>query len=150
AADWPQWRGPDRTDVSKETGLLKDWPKEGPKLAWTYREAGVGFSGMAVVGDRLYTMGGWAGKEYLFALDLKTQQRLWAAEVGAFYTNGYGDGPRCTPTVDGDRAYGMGGQGDLVCVNVADGKVVWKKSMRKDLKGDMMSGWGHSESPLVD
>ena len=70
AADWPQWRGPDRTDISKETGLLKDWPKDGPKLLWTYRDAGIGFSGMAVVGDRLYSMGAWDGKEHVFAVDV--------------------------------------------------------------------------------
>src|SRR5437763_948964 len=100
--DWPQWRGPDRTDVSKETGLLKEWPKGGPKLLWTSHEAGLGFSGMAVVGDRLYTMAASDGKEQVLAIDLKTQKRAWAQEVGPMFSEGRGDGPRCTPTVDGD------------------------------------------------
>src|SRR5437016_943220 len=117
AADWPQWRGPDRTDISKETGLLREWPKDGPKLLWTYRDAGVGYSGMAVVGDRLYTMGSWDNKEFLFAVDLKTQKRLWATEIGPLLTNGYGDGPRGTPTVDGEFVYGVSGRGHVVCLH---------------------------------
>src|SRR5205823_8396441 len=82
AADWPQWQGPDRTNVAHETGLLKSWPPGGPKLLWTFREAGIGFSGPAVAGDRLYTMGAENNKEYLYALDLPTQKKLWSAEVG--------------------------------------------------------------------
>src|SRR4051794_18088216 len=82
-ADWPAWRGPDRTDVSKETGLLKTWPDGGPELLWTFDEAGVGYSGPAVVGEFLYTMGADHGKEYLYALDLKTRKKAWSAEVGA-------------------------------------------------------------------
>src|SRR6266851_4477543 len=71
AADWTQWRGPNRDDVSQETGLLKEWPKEGPKLLWTCEEAGIGFSGPAIVGDRLYSMGSDDKKEYVFAVDVK-------------------------------------------------------------------------------
>src|SRR5712692_4174909 len=70
AADWPQFRGPDRDGVSKETGLLKNWPKDGPKLLWTYSNAGVGYSGPAIVGDRLYTIGARGNTEYVIALDL--------------------------------------------------------------------------------
>src|SRR5580704_12100500 len=87
SADWPQFRGPDRDDVSKETGLLKTWPKEGPPLLWTYANAGVGYSGPALVGDRLYTMGARGDSEYVFALDLKaapdkTVKELWSAKIG--------------------------------------------------------------------
>src|SRR5688500_12031284 len=71
AADWPQFRGPNRDGVSKETGLLQEWPKEGPRLLWTFDQAGVGYSGPSVVGDRLYTTGGRGDSEYVFALDLK-------------------------------------------------------------------------------
>jgi outer membrane protein assembly factor BamB len=149
AADWPQWRGPDRTDISKETGLLKEWPKDGPKLLWTYRDAGVGFSGMAVVGDRLYSMGAWDGKEHVFAVDLTTQKQLWSVEVGKMYTEGHGDGPRCTPTVDCDLVYALGGEGNLVCVKAGGGEKVWSKDLVKDLGGSR-PGWGYTESPLVD
>jgi outer membrane protein assembly factor BamB len=150
AADWPQWRGPDRTDVSKETGLLKTWPKEGPKLLWTYADAGVGFSGPAIVGERLFTLGGRGDSEYVFALNTKTGKQEWATAIGPLFENGYGDGPRSTPTVDGDLLYVLGGQGNLVCVETTTGKKRWQVSMQTDLKGEMMSGWGYSESPLVD
>ncbi|GIW82670.1 MAG: hypothetical protein KatS3mg105_4477 [Gemmatales bacterium] len=142
AGDWPQWRGPDRTDVSKETGLLKTWPKNGPKLLWTYQEAGVGYSGPAIVGDVMYTMGADDTSEYVFALDLKTRKRLWSTKIGPRFRNGYGDGPRSTPTVAGDLVFALGGQGNLVCVKKADGAIVWQKSMQRDLGGRMMSGWG--------
>ena len=153
AADWPQWQGPDRDNVSKDTGLLKTWPKDGPKLLWTYQNAGVGFSGPAVVGDRLYTLGDRNSTEYVLALDVKTGNEVWADEVGPYLSNGstegYGFGPRSTPTVDGDALYALGSQGTLVCVTT-DGKPVWKVSLQQDLHGQMMSGWGWSESPLVD
>jgi outer membrane protein assembly factor BamB len=154
AADWPQWQGPDRDNISKDTGLLKEWPKDGPKLLWTYQNTGVGFSGPAVVGDRLYTLGDRDKVEYVLAVDVKTGKEIWAAEVGPYLSNGstekYGIGPRSTPTVDGDFLYALGSQGTLVCVNTADGKAVWKVSLPQDLHGQMMSAWGWSESPLVD
>src|SRR5437660_1464002 len=112
AADWPQWRGPDRGDVSKETGLLPAWPEGGPKLLWTFREAGAGYSGPAVVGAVLYSMGADAKTENLYALDTKTLKKLWDAEIAPVFTDGHGDGPRGTPTVDGDRVYGLGAQGE--------------------------------------
>jgi hypothetical protein len=163
AADWPQWRGPNRDGVSKETGLLKSWPKEGPKLLWTYKNAGVGYSCPAVVGDRLYTMGGRDGSEYLFSLDIKDAkaiQELWAVKIGPTFTfddNHWGAGPRATPTVDGSLVYALGGQGELVCVTT-DGKEQWRKSMPKDLNGQVNPegggpediGWGYTWSPLVD
>jgi outer membrane protein assembly factor BamB len=150
AADWPGWRGPDRTDVSKETGLLKKWPKAGPALLWKFDQAGLGYSGMAVVGDVLYSMGGEDGKEYLFAVDLKTRKKMWSAEVGPIFTEGHGDGPRGTPTIDGDLVFGIGGQGNLICVKAGSGEKVWLKSFKKDFAGEMMTGWGYTESPLVD
>src|SRR5262249_19397790 len=133
ADDWPQFHGPDRSNVSHEKGLLKEWPKNGPKLLWTFKDAGIGFSGPAVVGNRLYTMGARkdkAGKyvEYLLALDLDNKgKELWAVPIGPMFTwkgNSYGDGPRGTPTVDQEHIYALGGQGELVCVSIADPKVV--------------------------
>jgi outer membrane protein assembly factor BamB len=150
AADWPQWRGPDRTDVSKETGLLKTWPEGGPKLLWTFNDAGTGFSGPAVVGDVLYTMGGDDKKEYVFALDTKTQKKLWNTEIGDFFTNGYGDGPRGTPTVDGDLIFCLNGKGNLVCVDRASGDKKWSVSLTGQEIGGNVPYWGYSESPLVD
>jgi outer membrane protein assembly factor BamB len=150
ADDWPQWRGPNRDDVSKEKGLLKSWPKDGPKLLWTCKEAGIGYSGPAIVGKTLYTMGAEGKKEYVLAIDVEKGKKLWSTEVGALFTEGHGDGPRCTPAVDGDRVYALGAQGDLICVEADGGKKVWSTSLKTDLGGRLMSGWGYSESPLVD
>jgi outer membrane protein assembly factor BamB len=164
AADWPQWRGPNRDGVSKETGLLKNWPKEGPKLHWTYRDAGLGYSCPAIVGDRLYTMGGREGNEYLICLDIKDPKAIkerWATKIAPLFTfdfNQWGDGPRATPTVDDGLVYGLGGQGELICVEADSGKEKWRKSMPKDLGGQVNPegggpeniGWGYTWSPLVD
>lgn len=150
ASDWPQWQGPDRSNVSTETGLLQQWPPAGPKLLWTFSQAGTGYSEPAIVGDRLYTMGADQNTEYLFAIDLKTRKRLWAAAIGSRFINDWSDGPRGTPTVDGELIFALGGQGNLVCVKAANGKRLWAKSMQSDLGGKMMSGWGYTESPLVD
>jgi outer membrane protein assembly factor BamB len=148
-SDWPQWRGPDRNDISRESGLLKDWPSEGPKLLWTYNEAGAGFSGPAVVGDRLFSMGADSQQDYVFCLDVKKGTKVWSVGIGERLQNNWGDGPRCTPAVDGDRVYALAGRGNLVCLQVADGKTVWEKSLVKDLGGNV-PGWGYCESPLVD
>jgi outer membrane protein assembly factor BamB len=150
AGDWAQWRGPNRDDVSQETGLLKEWPKEGPKLLWTCEEAGIGFSGPAIVGDRLYSMGSDDKKEYVFAVDVKSGKKLWSTEVGEVFINVFGDGPRSTPTVDGDFVYALGSNGDLICVRGANGEKVWSLSLKKDLEGQVGHGWGHCESILVD
>ena len=147
--DWPQWRGPNRDDVSRETGLLQDWPEGGPKLLWTYEKAGAGFSGPAVVGDVLYTLGARDDKEWLYALDVNGPRQLWEAEVGPLLVNGWGDGPRGTPAVDDGRVYALGGQGRLVCVDASTGKEVWAKSLKDDF-GGAQGFWGFTESPLVD
>jgi len=149
ANDWPQWRGPDRTDVSKETGLLKSWPEKGPHLLWTNKEAGVGYSGPAIVGDRLFTMGAEEKTDTIYALDTRTGKRLWTTEIAPRVKLDRGDGPRGTPTVDGDRLYAIGSQGELVCVETTGGKKQWSVNLVKDLRGGRPN-WGFSESPLVD
>jgi outer membrane protein assembly factor BamB len=148
--NWPQFRGPVRSDISPDTGLLKSWPKEGPRLLWTFANAGIGYSGPALVDNSLFTMGARDGTELVYALDVRTGKEIWSAPIGPLFNNNYGDGPRGTPTVDGDLLYALGGQGNLVCVETATGKEHWRKSMTGDLKGQMMSGWGYTESPLVD
>ena len=150
AADWPQWRGPHRADICTETGLLKTWLEGGPKLVWKATGLGAGYSGVSVVGDRLYTMGDSEDASEVRALNPADGQILWSAKVGK---PGGGDGfpgPRCTPTVDGDRLYAMSQDGVLVGLERATGKELWRCEMKKDLGGKMMSGWGYSESPLVD
>ena len=148
ATDWPQFRGPDRTDVSTETGLLKQWPAEGPKKAWTYDQGGMGYSGFSIVNGTLYTMGARDAQEFVIAIDAATGKEKWVAEVGVLLTNNWGDGPRGTPSVDGDRVYALSGKGSLVCLNAKDGKQLWKAEMTEF--GGKVPGWGYTESVLVD
>jgi outer membrane protein assembly factor BamB len=148
AADWPQWRGPNRDDISTETGLLKEWPKDGPKHVWLFDNAGKGYSGFSVAAGKIFTIGTRDEKEILIALDANTGKELWIAAISDVLANKWGDGPRGTPTVNADRVYAMSGTGNLVCVQVADGKEVWTKSM--DSLGGKRPGWGYTESPLVD
>lgn len=148
AADWPQWRGPNRDDISKETGLLKQWPEGGPKMAWLNKDIGLGYSGYSIVGGRLFTMGLRGDIEHLIAVDTKTGKELWATPAGAIYKNGWGDGPRATPTVDGDMVFAMSGGGTLLAAKAADGKEVWKAVMRDF--GGKLQNWGYTESVLVD
>ena len=163
AADWPQWQGPTRDNISRDTGLLQEWPKEGPKLLWTFKELGHGYSGPAVVGDRLYILGTRGDSEYLFALDVGKGTKLWEVKLGPTYTfkgNQWGVGPRSTASVADNLVYALGGSGDLVCVTTA-GQEKWRKSMPKDLGGlvNPIGGgpkppegfaWGWCWSPLVD
>lgn len=148
AADWPQWRGPGREDRSPDTGLLKSWPEGGPRQVWVNSDVGLGYSGYSVVGDRLYTMGLRGDQEFVIAVNVKDGKEVWASPAGARYPNNWGDGPRCTPTVDGDRVYAMGGQGVLVCLEGRTGSQVWSISMVNDLGGRLQT-WGYTESPLI-
>ena len=146
--NWPQWRGPDRTDLSQETGLLKEWPKGGPPRVWLFQDCGLGYSGPSIVGQRLFIMGAREGKEQLICLDVDTSKEIWAADMGELYENNWGDGPRGTPTVDGEMVYALGANGDLVGAKVADGSIVWKARMQDF--GGQVPEWGYAESPLVD
>lgn len=148
AADWPQFRGPNRDNISRETGLLAEWPKGGPTLAWKAEGLGKGYSSVAVVGDRIYTAGDDADSSYIRALNT-AGKHVWRAPLGKPAAPGGYDGTRATPTVDGERVFMLGQGGDLVCVNAATGKEIWRKDLRKDF-GGQVGGWGYSESPLVD
>ena len=153
AGDWPEWRGPQRDGVSRETGLLKEWPREGPKLLWKVTDAGSGYSTPAVVGERLYLLGNEGlDNEFVEALTVKDGRRLWSARLGkvgnpqqkpAFPAT------RSTPTVQGEFLYALGSDGDLACVEIAAGKVRWKKNLRTDF-GGKPGTWAYSESPLID
>ena len=147
--NWPGWRGADRTGVSQEKGLLQEWPEGGPKKLWSYEDAGMGYSSFSVVDGRLFTIGARDGVETLICVDAKTGKEIWTTEFSGLFRNKWGDGPRSCPTVSGAHVYAMGGKGDLVCANVSDGKVIWKKSMTDDF-GGKVPGWGYTESPLVD
>jgi outer membrane protein assembly factor BamB len=146
--DWPQWRGPARDDLSKETGLLKQWPAEGPKKLWSYTKAGNGYSGFAVVGGKVFTMGTRDESEILMCLDAAKGDELWVAKLGNVLPNKWGDGPRGTPAVDGDKVYTLGGDGTLVALQTKDGKELWRTTMAS--LGGKTPGWGYTESVLVD
>jgi outer membrane protein assembly factor BamB len=147
AADWPQFRGPLRTDVADESNLLKEWPANGPKLLWSAPGYGEGFSSIAIAGDRIYSMGDKGDGSFLVAADRSNGIILWAAPVGK--PGGNYKGTRCTPTVDKDRVYGLGQYGDFVCCETATGKELWRKNFLKDFAGQH-GGWEYTESPLVD
>jgi outer membrane protein assembly factor BamB len=153
AADWPQWRGPNRDGISTETGLLKEWPKEGPPLSWKIDNAGSGYSAPAIVGDRLYILANEGTEhEFVQAHNAKDGQRLWRTPLGKVGPNlaqmNYA-AARSTPTVDGDLLYALGSDGDLACVDAATGKVRWQKNLRTDF-GGKPGDWAYAESPLVD
>jgi outer membrane protein assembly factor BamB len=149
AADWPQWRGPNRDAIAAATGLKKTWEGAPPKLLWQSSGLGLGFSSMSIVGDRIYTMGDIGADQFVFALNRADGKILWKTRIGPQWDDEY-PGPRGTPTVDGDRVYAMGSDGDLLCLNAADGSVRWKKNMDKDYGGRVMTVWKWAESPLVD
>lgn len=141
---WPQWRGPGRDGVSQETGLLDRWPEEGPPVVWKAEELGSGYSSVAVVDGRIYTLGKFGAETYLLAISATDGKRLWQTLVGT------GDAPNGTPTVDAGLVFAVSHAGDLLCADAVTGSELWRKSFPRDFGGRMMSGWGYSESPLVD
>jgi len=143
--DWPQWRGPNRDGISQETGLLDRWPESGPRELWRTRGLGKGYASVSIAAGKIYSLGKLRdGKTHIVALDLSDGNVAWTAPVGD------GDAPNCTPTVDGDLVYALSHSGTLLCANAGTGKPVWQTSFPQDFGGKMMSGWGYSESPLVD
>jgi outer membrane protein assembly factor BamB len=153
ASDWPQWRGPNRDGISSETGLLKQWPSEGPKLLWQVNDLGDGYSTPAVVGNRIYLMSNRGlDNEFVQALSTQDGKVIWTTRVGNV-GNPNQNPPypkaRSTPTVDGDLIYALGSDGDLACLEAKTGKIRWQKSIRKEFGGEP-GEWAYSESPLVD
>jgi len=152
ADDWPQWRGPNRDGVSRETGLLREWPKEGPKLLWQVTDLGDGFSTPSVVGDRIFVLGNQGiDDEYVQARSVADGKVIWSTHLGKVGPNTGPQYPaaRSTPTVDGALLFALGSDGDLACVETADGKIRWQKSLRSDF-GGKPGNWAYAESPLVD
>ena len=143
------WAG--RTGVSKETGLLQDWPKEGPPLRWKATDLGTGYSSPAVAAGRVYLQTTRSGEEFTLALDEKTGKQAWSVAIGKVGRN-FGPqypGTRSTPTVDGDLLYCLASDGELVCLDTAGGKVKWQKDFKKDFEGKP-GNWAYSESVLID
>jgi outer membrane protein assembly factor BamB len=149
APNWPCFHGPNRDAISHETGLLKQWPSDGPPMAWQAAGLGAGFSSLAIVGDRIYTMGDRADGQYVLALNRANGKQVWATKIGPVWDDEY-PGPRGTPTIDGEFVYAEGTEGEVVALDRATGAVRWEKSITRDYNGHIMSDWKFSESPLID
>ena len=149
--DWPQWQGPDRNAISKERGLLQNWPEKGPPLVWKAKGIGSGMGGVAISKGRIYTTGDSGGASWIYALKETNGELIWKAKIGQGGEVGMmvtPPGPRGTPTVDGDRLYIMSQFGELVCYTT-EGKEVWRTDFVKD-HGALVPTWGYAESVLVD
>lgn len=146
---WLQWRGPDRANHAPDTGLIKSWETEAPKLEWMVEGVGKGYSSVSIADGRIYTMGNQSDGQAVIALDAKDGKILWKTSVTDGNPKHSYDGSRCTPSIDGDRLYVVTSNGSIACLKSADGTVVWQYEFSK-WDGKMMSGWGYSESPLVD
>jgi len=152
ALDWPQWQGPDRNAISKETGLLQEWPSEGPALAWRVGDLGGGDGAPAIAAGRIIGMSNRGSDEVVWALSEKDGTELWVTRLGPAYPQGLPqgqEGPSCTPAVDGNRLYVLGMGGNLACLQVQDGKIVWQRSLTEDF-GGRVPAWSYRESPLID
>ena len=147
--DWPQWRGPSRSAVSPETGLLKSWPAAGPPRAWSASNLGGGFGSIAVSRDRIFVQGMRNSQSVVTALNRANGAVVWVRPVGKSVDNYQGPGPRGTPTVDGDRLYVLTENGDLASIRVQDGGIAWQRNILQDFGGRNID-WLISESPLVD
>lgn len=151
--DWPQWRGHDRTGISPERGLLQRWPAAGPRLLWTARNLGGGYNAPSVAGGLIFGMGFRGDDEVVWALEEITGKEVWSNRIAPSKPTKLPqgkEGPHGTPTVNGGQVFVVGLNGDVAALAAADGKLLWQKNFGEDFHGSMMSGWGYSESPLVD
>ncbi len=146
AANWPQFRGPNRDGLSPETGLLKSWPADGPKLLWSYDQLGGGWGSAAIADQVIYIVGDVDKEETLFALNANGTLK-WKTSYGERWRRSFPDA-RTTPTIDGDRIYVNSGQGKVVCFDRASGAVKWEVQTVKKFAGKYHS-WGIAESPLI-
>jgi outer membrane protein assembly factor BamB len=145
--DWPQWRGPQRDAVSRETGLVDDWGEQGPKILWRI-DAGAGFSSVSVSQGKLYTLWDEGETQLLVCLDAATGRELWRRELGPPFRHHYGDGPRVTPLVEDGLVYAIGTGGRLLAADQHTGETAWQRDLVNDFDTDLPT-YGYSSSPLV-
>ena len=147
--EWPQWRGPQRNGMSLESDLLTKWSPEGPPVLWKVK-GGEGFSSLAISEGRVFTMVDRDDVEFVLGLDAETGKELWKVESArSFKESQGGNGPRSTPTLDGDRVYTLGATGILLCLNNRTGEILWKRNILDDFDTENLY-WGVSTSPLVE
>ncbi|MBT4694344.1 MAG: PQQ-binding-like beta-propeller repeat protein, partial [Planctomycetaceae bacterium] len=145
ADDWPQWRGLNRDAVSKETGLLKSWPAEGPRLKWKTEHLGEGYASVVVSNGLLHTIGSESGVIFAYGLEEQTGKILWKTKIGESARHALS-----TPTVDGDYLYALDPDGELSCLNARSGEIRWHVDFIAEFQGKLQSGRGYGESPLID
>lgn len=150
ADDWAGWRGPNRDAKSQETGLMKQWPDDGPPLAWKIEGIGIGYSSVSIAGGKIYTLGDLEDGNYLIALNESDGSPAWRTKIGEAGGHKNYKGPRSTPTVDGNQVFALNQHSDLACLDVKSGELIWSVNLVENFGGKMMSGWKYSESPLVD
>lgn len=163
ADDWPQWMGPKRDNVWRETGVMKKFPEAGPKVLWRAPVAG-GYAGPAVVGERVFvtdyvttdnvkienfSRDEFTGTERVLCLDAKSGSVIWKHEYPVTYGISYPAGPRCTPTVEGEMVYTLGAEGQLFCFKAATGEIVWSRDLKDQYK-TKSALWGYASHPLID
>ena len=165
ADDWPQWLGPRRDGVWRETGILKAFPKDGPPIRWR-TPIGGGYAGPAVAGGRVYVLdrlvasgtknpadafatNSIPGRERVLCLNEATGKVLWKRDYNCPYTVSYPAGPRATPLIHGGKVYTLGTMGDLLCLHAADGAVIWSHNLPRDYKA-RVPFWGYAAHPLMD
>ena len=153
AGDWPNWRGPHRDGISRETGLLKSWPKDGPKVLWTAALTG-GYSSVAIADGRLFTQTKDQKEDLVVCFDAAGGKKLWEYRYACDYADfpsldkRFLTGPKATPTVNGDRVYAMGNTGLLLCLDARTGKPVWERDLLK-LADRTCPEYGYCNSPFV-
>lgn len=148
AEDWPQWRGPHRNGISKETNLRIDWPTEGPPILWT-TNVGTGFSSIVVSSGRAITIGNRDNTDTVYCLDADTGEQRWQYSYEAPLNDKFFEGgPTSTPTVDGDVVYTLSQTGNLFCFDVATGAVNWSQNIA-EVASVRVPGWGFGGSPVV-
>src|SRR5262245_63633803 len=164
ADDWPQWQGPKRDGVWRETGILDKFPEGGPKVLWR-KEVGGGFTGPAIADGRVYVMdrqgeklakgkespgkGGLPGKERILCFNTADGELVWKKDYDCVYRVLYASGPRTTPVVHQGKVYALGAMGDLVCLDAAKGTIHWKKNLAQEYKTKPPL-WGFSAHPLIE
>lgn len=151
AADWPQWRGALRDGISRETGLLQEWPEGGPKVRWEVKDIGTGYSSPAIARGRVYLQTTHGDDEFLVVLNETDGAKVYEVPIGKVGKNmgPQYPGTRSTPTVDGDLVYCLASDGELTCLDAGSGSQKWQKNLRTDFDGKP-GAWAFSESVLID
>lgn len=148
ANSWPNWMGPERNGISHETGWSSAWPDDDLPVAWS-AEIGIGFSSISIDRGRLFTMGHIDGEEFVWCLDADSGREIWKHQYpGELVDNLHEGGPGSTPTIDGDRVYTLGKEGQFYSLDFDTGKVVWEKQLQKDLDVRLPE-WGFASSAMI-